>query len=214
MREQMLHITNGDCFNDYFVEKYGEPAVPFREAMMDGDGTSPIFSDAFIRKRCEVLGISEDEYRSDLGLLSLLEKKPERICLWFGTDTFCQMNLLTLLAYLEQIGFEGEVELQRIDDESFSEIGEREVVKLGLYEALYKEILMEKKKPSALGCLEERAVALYFDYRSPRGFLASLIRENAELDEIALVCLLLEKSAEYGLSDLQAKKLIRRYRAR
>ena len=121
----MLHITNGDCFNDYFVEKYGEPAVPFREAMMDGDGESPIFSDAFIRKRCEVLGISEDEYRSNIGLLSLLEKKPERICLWFGTDTFCQMNLLTLLAYLEQIGFEGEVELQRIDDENFAEIGEK-----------------------------------------------------------------------------------------
>ena len=213
MREQMLHITNGDCFNDYFVEKYGEPAVPFREAMMDGDGGSPIFSDAFIRKRCEVLGVSEDEYRSDIGLLSLLEKKPERICLWFGTDTFCQMNLLTLLAYLEQIGFEGEVELQRIDDENFAEIGEKKAVKLGLYEDLYREILMEKKKPSALGCLEERAVALYFDYRSPRGFLASLIRENAELDEMALVCLLLKRSAEYGLSDLQAKKLIRQVRS-
>lgn len=214
MKEQTLHITNGDCFNDYFVETYGEKAVPFREVMMDGDGESPIFSDAFIRKRCEVLGISEDEYRSDIGLLSLLEKKPERICLWFGTDTFCQMNLLTLLAYLEQIGFEGEVELQRIDDESFSEIGEREAVKLGFYEELYREILMEKRKPLALGCLEERAVALYFDYHSPEGFLASLIREKDGLEEVALICFLLEKSAEYGLSDLQAKKLIRRYRAR
>ena len=89
-----------------------------------------------------------------------------------------------------------------------------EAVKLGFYEELYREILIEKRKPLALGCLEERAVALYFDYHSPEGFLARLIREKDGLEEVALICFLLEKSAEYGLSDLQAKKLIRRYRAR
>lgn len=214
MKEQTLHITNGDCFNEYFVEKYGEMAVPFREAMMDGEGVPEIFSEDFIAKRCEALGIGTEEYRCNMQVLSALREKPGRICLWFGTDAFCQMNLLTLLAYLEQIGFAGEVELQRIDDESFGEIGERETVSLGLYEGLYREILIEKKMPSVLGCLEKKAVELYFDYRSQNGFLAGLVKENSDLDEMALICLLLKNSADYGLSDLQARKLIRRYRKR
>lgn len=212
MEERILNITNGDCFNEYFLTGFGGEAVPFCEAMMDGDGVSPIFSEAFVAKRCECLGIGEEEYRSKMQFPFALGKMPARLCLWFGKDTFCQMNLLTLLAYLEQIGYGGEIELKLIDDESFAVIGEKSV-SLGLYKKRYEEILIGKKMPASFGCLEEKAVELYFDYHSPDGFLADLVRENSDLEEMDLLCLLLEKSADYGLSDLQAQKLIRRVRS-
>ncbi|AJQ25658.1 hypothetical protein [Pelosinus fermentans] len=39
---------------------------------------------------------------------------------WFGYDMFCQMNLITILVYLEQSGYKGDVlscmVLEKIDD--------------------------------------------------------------------------------------------------
>ena len=32
-----LNITNGDAFNSYFINTFGAEALPFCEAMMDGN---------------------------------------------------------------------------------------------------------------------------------------------------------------------------------
>ncbi len=40
-------------------------------------------------------------------LRKLFTKKYKCIVLWFGEDMFCQMNLLTILSYLEQSYYEG-----------------------------------------------------------------------------------------------------------
>lgn len=213
MAEGILNVTNGDGFNEYFLRQFGGEAVPFREVMMDGETVSEIGSREFVAVRCRCLGVDETEYHAQMRWLARLkEETVSHLCLWFGRDTFCQMNLLTLLAYLEQIGFDGQVELQRMDDESFALVGERERVTLGCYEDLYREILMEKRMPVTVGCLEKRALELYFDYGDSHGKLARLVRDRSQWDETALICFLLEETAEYGLSDLQAKELIRRYR--
>ncbi len=41
-------------------------------------------------------------------LKKLFTKEYKCIVLWFGEDMFCQMNLLTILSYLEQSRYEGE----------------------------------------------------------------------------------------------------------
>ena len=98
--------------------------------------------------------------------LVLKEKTYNKICLWFGKDTFCQMNLLTLLAYLEQIDFSGKITLNYIDDETF-EIIENDInVKLGIYKDIYKNVLINKVLPNEFGVLNPRAIDLYFDYYS------------------------------------------------
>ena len=204
----VLNITNGEYFNAHLLKTSGGVAVPFCEAMMEGEAADAVFSPAFVARRARALGVSEEAYAERMlpTLARVLDFSS--LVLWFGKDTFCQMNLLTLLAYLEEVGYAGEVTLNYIDDESFAVLEGDVPVSLGAYGALYQEILLQGRVPEALGVLDARAIRLYFDYRSADGALARLARENAALTDESLLCLLLERSGEYGLSDTQAKKII------
>ena len=209
MRNSVLHITNGDYFNKYFTEKFYANALPFREAMMDGETDLQIYSASFIKLRAAELGVSEGFYTSKACVCDALNKEAyDKLCLWFGKDTFCQTNLLTLLAYLEQISYRGEVVLNYIDDESFAVIERDIFVSLGVYANAYKSVFIQKQAPETLGVLIPNAFELYLDYHSPEGALSRLVKENINEDEDTLIRILLENSKEYGLSDLQAKRLI------
>ena len=76
---------------------------------------------------------------------------------------------------------------------------------------IYKYVLISKYKPRELGVLEARAVDLYFDYHSNNGMLATLIKNNADKSKSELLSLLIEASKDYGMSDLQAERLINFY---
>lgn len=207
--KQILNITNGEYFNEYLLSKTHETAVAFNEVMMDGDTTPLIYSDEFIMMRANVLNISPDEYNAKIQVYNeLTQNTYSELRLWFGRDTFCQMNLLTLLAFLEQIDFKGEVTLIRFSDEDIYTIHSFEPANLGIYKKLYEDILIHKRMPDNVGVLTSKAIDLYFDYISENGVLATLVKQNAGMDENELVKLLLENSKDYGLSDLQAKKLI------
>ena len=69
MKEEILHITNGDYFNNYFTKKIGGIAVPFREVIMDGEVVDIVYSDEFIKLRAKTLNVSENEYRSKMSVL-------------------------------------------------------------------------------------------------------------------------------------------------
>ncbi|MBE6687139.1 MAG: hypothetical protein E7591_07915 [Ruminococcaceae bacterium] len=209
MSKSILNITNGDVFNEYLISNFDGIAIPFCECMMNGETVTEIYSDSFVKLRCKALDIDEGEYRSKMYVHDMLTKRMfTEIHLWFGRDTFCQMNLLTLLAYLEQIGYGSRVLLNYIDDESFEVIEADIPVSLGIYKDLYKRILISKEMPENIGVLCKRGIELYFDYHSSNGELVKLIKENSDMKMLDLVCLLLKSSHEYGLSDLQTKKLI------
>ena len=205
-----LNITNGDALNRYLISKIGGEAVPFREAMMDGQAVLEVYSDKFIEMRAKEHCVSVEEYKSKMLPNDICEYS--KLNLWFGKDTFCQMNLLTLLAYLEQIEYGGDVALNYIDDETFDVIeGDLQVELLG-YANLYNEILIKKSKPCDVGVLDLNAIDLYFDYHSSEGALAKIVRGNSEREDVEIIRILLENSKEYGLSDIQAAKLIKKYK--
>ena len=212
MNEKILNITNGDVFNEYLLSKCDGIAVPFCEAMMDGTTIKDIYSKDFVNLRSAELNVDIEVYKSKMYVYDALkEERYSKLILWFGKDTFCQMNLLTLLAYLEQIKFCGKITLNYIDDESFEIIEPNINVTLGSYVKIYEEILIYKHIHNEVGVLSKREIELYFDYHSDNGALARMIRDNCDKKSIELVCLLLENSKEYGLSDIQAKKLIKKY---
>lgn len=212
MDNRILNITNGEVFNEYFISRFGGDAIPFCEAMMDGKTVMNIFSEEFIELRSFELNVSVDLYKSKMHVCKELKNDYDKLKLWFGKDTFCQMNLLTLLAYLEQIGYHGEVVLNYIDDETFDVIESNIQVDLGRYLKLYESILISKSAPIEVGVLCLNSVELYFDYHSTNGKLAEIVRNNSTMERMDLICLLLNNSKEYGLSDIQAKKLIEKYR--
>ena len=209
MNNKILNITNGDYFNEHFISQYGGIAVPFCETMMDGEVVANIYSDEFISLRTKSLNVTEDEYRQKMYVYdSLSNNNYQIIHLWFGKDTFCQMNLLTVLAYLEQIAYQGELKLNYIDDETFEVIESGVDVELGIYSAIFKDVLISKIVPNDIGVLCAKAIDLFIDYNSEDGELAKLVSANADKDKIELITLLLEQSKDYGLSDLQAERLI------
>ena len=179
---------------------------------MDGEVVDIVYSNEFIKLRAKTLNVSENEYRSKMSVCEILSKNIySTIYLWFGKDTFCQMNLLALLVYLEQIKYQGKLILNYIDDVTFEQIESNIDVKLGVYKKIYRDVLISKYKPKELGVLEARAVDLYFDYHSNNGMLATLIKNNADKSKSELLSLLIEASKDYGMSDLQAERLINFY---
>lgn len=213
MNEKILNITNGDAFNTYFISKFGGRAVPFREAMMDGETVSNIFSEEFVEVRSQELGVAAEEYRKNMLVYDALRDGDHaELCLWFGKDTFCQMNLLTLLAYLEQAKYSGVIKLNYIDDESFDTIDENIRVYLGIYNQLYERVIISKKKADKTGVILPRAIDLYFDYLSDDGALSNIVRDNLKAGEADTLTILLQMSKEYGISDIQAQKLIERHK--
>ena len=209
MKNNILNITNGDYFNDYFKSKHDTTSVAFCEAMMDGETVCDIYSEDFIKLRCSALKVDENEYRSKMYAYNALKQDTyNEIHLWFGKDTFCQMNLLTLLAYLEQIEYCRRIILNYIDDETFKILEADIEVQLGKYKKIYTDILILKQMSGDIGILDEKAIELYFDYRSDDRMLANLVKQNSDKNKTELICLLLEKSKDYGLSDLQAERII------
>ena len=212
MHNKTLNITNSEYFNEYFISKFDETAVPFCEAMMDGEAVTNIYSPRFIELRAKSLNVTENEYIAKMYVYDVLKNNDyQTICLWFGKDTFCQMNLLTLLAYLEQIEYHGELKLNHIDDETFELLESDINVKLGIYSKIYEDILVSKSITKDIGLLCARAIDLFFDYHSDNGELAKLVRANTHKEKIELISLLLKQSKDYGLSDLQAERLINYY---
>ena len=208
--DKILNITNGDVFNRYLLSKICGEAVPFREVMMDGETVLEVYSDAFIEMRAKEHCVSVEDYKSKMLPNYIFEYS--KLNLWFGKDTFCQANLLTLLAYLEQTQYGGEIALNYIDDETFEVLEADIKVELSGYENLYNEILIKKNDLKGVGVLDLNAIELYFDYHSSEGDLAKIVRENSEREDVEIIRILLEKSKKYGLSDIQAAKLIKKYK--
>src|SRR5690625_257012 len=87
----------------------------------------------------------------------------ESIVLWFGPDMCCQMKVLTILAYLDQINFQGELILHIINEVTY-EVEEVEFIR-EQYKIIYEKVLLEKILPSAqLMPTLLRGIKLYLHY--------------------------------------------------
>lgn len=211
----IINITNGDYYNSYFENKTGEKGISFSEAMMMGSTDDVIFSSRFISLRCDSLHTTTREYEAKMKNVIDLKnfiKDIKEVNLYFGLDTFCQLNLLTSLAYLEQISYNGKVFLNIINDYTYETIKSNINVTLGIYDNLYKETLISKRKLDNTGIIDSHAIDLYFDYLSNSGYLSKLVKENISAPDDKLLKILLDNSKEYGLSDLMALQLINKER--
>ncbi len=122
MASRKINITAGDCLNDILQRRYPEERfIPFREAMIEGRYTAPLFSAAFIRERAAFHGVSEAEYRENLaGFLEVLARPEayDEIVLWFGDEPFCVENRESVLAALRQYGYRGSLRLNTAIEET------------------------------------------------------------------------------------------------
>lgn len=211
----VLHILNGNCLLEYFREnkllQQNNTYIPFNEAVCWGEVTTDIFSKAFIEKRIKSLNTTINEYKDIVldPLKPLFQNNFKTVVLWFGEDMFCQINMLTILAYLEKSGFSGNV-LECIIDEDTYEVVDIKKNSLKGMMHLYKNMMILKQMPNVeVLPISKKVVHMYLNYRNQDSEINQYIKDNINKDEDVLIAKLLKEFPQYGLGDLQYKMLIR-----
>ena len=212
----ILHVLNGSHMLEQFkagkLTKDNATYVPFNEAMCWGETDPQVFSPSFVQRRVRALETTEPEYRSIVidSLRPLFEERFDIIVLWFGDDMFCQLNLITMLAYLDQIGYEGDVffcmALERIDDF----LADAYEIDPSGYAEIYESVLCNRQQPTATTMpVTYQAIRLYLSYMDADSPIVRYIRQHRGDD--SLVADLLRQFPEYGLGDRQYEQMIARY---
>ncbi len=206
--ENTRHIVNGMCMKKRFYDVFGcrkNSVCAFNEAMCDGSASKKIFSEDFISERCAFLHVSEEDYRKNVtdelqGILS-----SPSLALWFGTDMFCQINLLTLLAFLDRNNYRGALFCGLIREETDEIISFSQIAPTSFYD-VYCSVVVDRKNTPVPEPVSENAVRLYLTYRQKNSPIRRFIRTRA--DDRSLLAALLSSFPQYGLGDVQYLKLI------
>lgn len=216
-QDGIFHILNGESmYEDFQKEAILEEGtfLPFNEAMAVNEATKPLFDDQFKKVRAAGHGVTVQQYTEKVMpvIQFIREKKPKTIILWFGEDLFCQMNVLTILAFLEQEEYAGKVYLHYFDEDNF-DVNTVEI-QLGMYADLYESTLVKKKK-SNLQCVAvmKEAVDLYFELQSEENPVIQFIKTYPHVDKNELTKKLLTNFKEVGYGDTQYLKMIDEVRA-
>ncbi|MGE7855369.1 AraC family transcriptional regulator [Bacillus sp. NPDC094064] len=210
--KDVLHILNGQMMYEEFKNEklMGESDyAPFNEAMCVNLVTTQVFDEEFIKTRATGHNSSVEDYIKKVidPLNNLFKNKYECIVLWFDEDMFCQMNLLTILSYLEQSGYEGRVVLNSFKEDEFK-VSQIEM-KLGSYHSVYTEVLVNHRKQSVeLLPVMYQAVNLYLEMLKEDNDVIKFISENKNLSTQKLLTKLFHLFPTIGYGDFQYIELI------
>ncbi|GGA46408.1 helix-turn-helix transcriptional regulator [Psychrobacillus lasiicapitis] len=214
--KNVLHILNGQVMYEEFKNNrlMGESDyAPFNEAMCVNATTDQIFDQQFIHIRAAGHNEPVEGYTEKVivPLVNLFNKEYKYIVLWFGEDMFCQMNLLTILAYLEQSGYEGKVFLNSFREDEFK-VNQTEL-KLGPYHSVYKEVLVNHTYAShEVMPVLYQAINIYLDMLNEDNAVIKYININKDLSTKEMINRLFERFPTIGYGDLQYIELINKIR--
>lgn len=209
-----LNITNGEYFNNFIKKEQPGLFIPFNETMLLGPVDSIIMSRDFINKRANYHKVSLSYYIDKLHQLENPDfiNSFNSIILWFGNDTFCQINLLTILAYLDMIKYTGTIQLITIDDETMRIIEDaREIFCTNLYQT-YLKVLVRKEQELTNYPVLNQAIKTYLDIQNEKDEISLYIKRNIKTNKNQLLIDCLNKSKSFGLSDLIILQLIEKYK--
>lgn len=213
---RVLHVLNGQImYQEFATHKLMGAAtyVPFNEAMCVNQGTMPIFGEQFNRLRAEGHGVSPESYQEVVltPLEPLNNQTYQCVVLWFGEDMFCQMNLLTCLAYLEEAGFQGEIYYYNVHEGTYDV--KETALSLGGYQQLFQEVIVSHKRASEISLpVLHQGVGLYLELLKPENPITIYIRHHLKLTNGQLLAKLFQRFSQYGLGDQQYINIIERLR--
>lgn len=185
--------------------------VPFNEAMCVNATSRQVFDDEFIKIRAAGHHHTVEAYMNKVihPLEVLFNKDYNYIVLWFGEDMFCQMNLLTILAYLDQAQYTGRVFLNNFREDEFK-VNQLELT-LGGYYAVYEEVLLHHKKPTnEVLPVMYQAIDLYLEMQTENNAVVTYIEKNKNMPTSELLKRLFEIFPTLGYGDSQYITLINR----
>lgn len=210
--KDVLNILNGQMMYEEFKneKQMGDSDyAPFNEAMCVNPATRQVFNEDFIKTRAEGHNSSVESYTKKVidPLEKLFAKKYKCIVLWFGEDMFCQMNLLTILSYLEQSCYEGEVYLNSFREDEFKVC--QHGLELGNYSSIYDEVVVHHKKTSQkVPPVMYQAIDLYLNMLKEDNIVVKFISKNQDLSTQELLTKLFQLFPTIGYGDSQYIELI------
>lgn len=210
--QNALNILNGQVMYEEFKQNKlmgDSDYVPFNEAMCVNATTTAIFDHAFIQTRAAGHNESDENYRNKVikPLSNLFEKNYNYIVLWFGEDMFCQMNLLTILAYLEQSQYKGEIFYNSFREDEFK-VSQIELA-LGSYYSVYEDVLVNHIKPTnEVLPVMYQAIELFLEMQKENNIVMKYIIKNKHLPTSELLKRLFEVFPTVGYGDSQYIELI------
>ncbi|MFB3167905.1 AraC family transcriptional regulator [Neobacillus sp. 179-C4.2 HS] len=217
VQETTLHILNGQAMYDFFKRKnflQGQKMIPFNEAMCFGETTEDLFTPEFIEKRAKVHHVTPEKYTDTTlnPLKPLFTKGLTHIELWFDEDMFCQINILTILAWLDKNGHSKPIDLHIVGDK-FEPIESYTLLAKGYYE-LFKQVMIHKTLPDSINLAPlMKGVELYLTYLQEDSDLITYIKNRENMSAKELVYHLLVNFKKYGLGDVQYLEIIRAQRS-
>ncbi|WP_322907767.1 helix-turn-helix transcriptional regulator [Paenibacillus campi] len=211
----LLNVLNGQLMYERFQSHQWMGAsnyVPFNEAMCVHEVTDHPFDASFCAVRAAGHGSTLAQYEQIVlkPLHKLFTHLHEYTCvvLWFGDDLFCQLNLLTMLAYLEQQHYRGTVYFNIVQEQTY-EVQQTEM-QLGSFASLYEQVLLHHQMPQQqLLPVMYQSIRLYIQLQQSDNELHRYIVAHADTDEHELVCNMLTLFTHYGLGDTQYIEMIR-----
>ncbi|MBS4214714.1 hypothetical protein [Neobacillus rhizophilus] len=216
IRKRTIHILNGlAMYNFYKKAKFLEQElmVPFNEAMCYGNTSPNLFSEEFVQLRAKVHHVTPKQYTEHTltPLQPFFSEKFTHIVLWFDADMFCQINILTILAWLDKAEHIDAIELYIVDDQ-FEPVSQYTLKAKGYYD-IYKQVLIDKTMPENIDPKPlKKGIELYLNYLRKDSDLLQYIRKHRDVPEEELMLALLEKFKDYGLGDTQYFEIIKSQR--
>ena len=199
------------------MAEYGEQlgfknCTIFAEAMIDGivKNDTP-FSQNFINERAKVHGIHPDKYRKKNAQQLLKMRAGDEVHVYFGEDLFCQLNLITLLAFLEKQGID-KVTYHVVFEDEMKETALIENLETTGFSEIYKAVLINHTTANVPLEIMEKGISLYLDYLDENGKLATFIRSCETDSVLQLTIKIIKQLPEYGLGEEQCSYVVNKYR--
>lgn len=220
----ILHIANGSILKSYLETKgiSGQKIIAFNESIITGKCAETIFSEEFFQLRAETLQVAYERYNelTVTEIEALLSHSYSEIILWFDADMFCQMNILTLCAYLDASNYQGKVHLHIIRQDFWQYDSLQDIIltsyqinPAGYYE-IYREVLLQRRptrEKYPVFAELNAGINLYKNYISAnsdiRLAIAKMVKENK--DKPFIIKEISEKYPHYGIGDYNIQLIYR-----
>lgn len=211
----VLHLLNGGCMLEEFKTKKwmfeAATYLPFNEAMCWGRAEAEVFSEAFITQRAKALDSPLEKYEEIVcqTLRPLFDQKFDVIVLWFGDDMFCQINLLTVLAYLDQNNYKGDVLFCMADEVKDEMLPDALAIDIEGWSDVYEQVVCKQTMPKLIKLpVMYQGIKHYLNYRNDDGEINRYIKKHIDKDKQNLILELFKTFPYYGLGDLQYNNMI------
>ena len=171
-----INIVSGDAMASYDKELGFKACIPFCESMISGKVKEEVpFSPAFISERCKTLSTPIEKYRKRFVNQLLKMRSTDDVHVYFGEDLFCQLNLITLLAYLERIGI-SKVTYHVVFEDEMKETALIENLETAGFSEIYKSVLINHASTAVPLEIMEKGIINILVYLSKFIFYKLLLR--------------------------------------